>query len=572
MMKTIEISYNGLIDEAARFVEKIQLLDKPLWEKVTAVFAYGKYKEGWHGEYWGKLMRGGCIVYKYTKSKELYSALTKTVRDLLDCQDDEGRISTYNKEYELYDWDVWCRKYVMYGLMYYYDICKDEVFKKEILTALISHADYIVERLGREDAGKREIVTTSTFWLGVNSASILRPYVLLYKLTGNKKYLEFAEYIISTGGIQGGNLIDLAIEDKLAPYQYPEVKAYETISFFEGVFEYATMIKNVRLISACLKFSQKILETDITLIGAVGCYDELFDNCTKKQVSCSPDDRMQETCVTVTLMEYMCRMLEYTGDSKYADAIEISFYNAFLGAINRNYGKNEGLHFDSYSPILNGKRGISVGGKQTLLDGSYYGCCAAIGAAGFGAVTSMSAQVEEDTLKVSFYENGKIKFGSNEVCVKTDYPFDGKIELSVDSASDEFGLALRIPAWCENYTLTVNGERVTGILDKGYLVLDKKISANDRIIFDLDMPFRAYDSVDYDEAVDTFFAVAKGPIVFAATDFSGHIFTKDFSSYSFDGRESTLIVTTASGEEVTLRNYAACGIDWNQKMTVWLEK
>ena len=109
-------------------------------------------------------------------------------------------------------------------------------------------------------------------------------------------------------------------------------------------------------------------------------------------------------------------------------------------------------------------------------------------------------------------------------------------------------------------------------MDKGYLVLDKKISANDRIIFDLDMPFRAYDSVDYDEAVDTFFAVAKGPIVFAATDFSGHIFTKDFSSYSFDGRESTLIVTTASGEEVTLRNYAACGIDWNQKMTVWLEK
>ena len=40
-MNNIKISYNGLIDEAARFVEKLQLLDKSLWEKVIAVFDYG---------------------------------------------------------------------------------------------------------------------------------------------------------------------------------------------------------------------------------------------------------------------------------------------------------------------------------------------------------------------------------------------------------------------------------------------------------------------------------------------------------------------------------------------------
>ena len=48
-MNNVKITYNGLIDEAVRFVEKIQLLDKPLWEKVIAVFDYGKFSEGWHG-------------------------------------------------------------------------------------------------------------------------------------------------------------------------------------------------------------------------------------------------------------------------------------------------------------------------------------------------------------------------------------------------------------------------------------------------------------------------------------------------------------------------------------------
>ena len=118
-MNKVKLSYNGLIDEAARFVEKIQLLDRQLWEKVIGVFEYGGFEKGWHGEFWGKLMRGGCMVYKYTESEELYNILTEAVKGLIACQDGEGRISAYDKAHEFTDWDVWCRKYVMYGLIYY---------------------------------------------------------------------------------------------------------------------------------------------------------------------------------------------------------------------------------------------------------------------------------------------------------------------------------------------------------------------------------------------------------------------------------------------------------------------
>ena len=565
-MNNVKISYNGLIDEAARFVEKIQLLDKPLWEKVIAVFDYGKFQKGWHGEYWGKLIRGGCMVYKYTESEELYSTLTDAVKGILTCQDGEGRISAYDKEYELLDWDVWCRKYVMYGLMYYMEICKDEAFKTEIISALTKHADYIIERIGREE-GKKNITETSTFWLGCNSSSILRPYVMLYKLTNEKKYLDFAEYIISEGGIRGGNLIEIALEDKLAPYQYPEVKAYETTSFFEGVFEYATLTNDERLIDACIKYGNKFLETDVTIIGATGCFDELFDNSTKKQVTYTTS-HMQETCVTVTLMEYLCRLLEYTGDSKYADAIEISFYNAFLGAINREYGNNEGLHFDSYSPILNNRRGLQVGGKQTLLDGSYYGCCAAIGSAGFGAVTSRSAVLEGDVLKITFYENGNITFGRNEISVKTAYPFDGKISVNFVSADTPVKLACRIPAWCKTYNANL-----PGTLENGYFITDSVLYSGDEFILELDMPFVIHTSSDFDPEVSDLFAVTRGPIVFATEDYADHIFdVNKIYDHSFDGITSSAVIETTENKKVVLHNYATVGTDWNKNMTVWLKK
>lgn len=571
MMDNAKLSYNGLIDEAARFVEKMQLLDKPLWDKVIAVFDNGQFQKGWHGEYWGKLMRGGCIVYKYTENEALYCVLTDAVKGLLACQDEKGRITAYAEEFEFSNWDVWCRKYIMYGLMYYMDICKDDSFKAQILSALIRHADYIIERIGKEE-GKKDITETSHYWLGANSSSILRPYVLLYKLTSDKKYLDFAEYIISTGGIQGGNLIELAAQDEIAPYQYPEVKAYETTSFFEGVFEYALLTNNAYLKDACIKYGNKILETDFTLIGATGCYDELFNNATKMQVTYI-EKHMQETCVTVTVMEYMCRLLEYTGEAKYADAIETAFYNAFLGAINREYGNNDGLHFDSYSPILNNRRGLCVGGKQILLDGSYYGCCAAIGAAGFGAVTSMSAISDNDHLKISFYENGSIILGTTKLTVDTAYPFDGTIKVTVTEAEKPVKLLLRIPGWCQKYTVSLNGEAASGILENGYFAIAQPIYTADSVILALDMPFKTHHSEEFDPEVDSLFAITRGPIVFATENYGDHSFEEAQPiSYQFEGISSSAYIKAASGEEIEISNYASVGMDWSKALTVWLKK
>ena len=104
----------------------------------------------WRGEYWGKMMRGGCMTYACTKDGALYRVLEESVRDLLSTQDERGRITTYPAEKELCGWDLWVRKYVMLGLLYFFDICKNKKLKEKILTALQRHADAVVEKVGKD--------------------------------------------------------------------------------------------------------------------------------------------------------------------------------------------------------------------------------------------------------------------------------------------------------------------------------------------------------------------------------------------------------------------------------------
>ena len=220
------------------FIIKKQLKDEKLWDKFVNVFLTKEDSEGngWRGEYFGKMMRGACLAYKYLPDENLYSVLEKAVKKLLTYQDKSGRITTYTPESEFNGWDMWCRKYVLVGCLYFYDICKDEKLKKVILDVLVGHADYIVSKIG---ANKKPITKTSHIYGGLNSCTILEPIVVLYKSTGKKDYLDFAEYIVSTGGCETGNLIDLVNEGKY-PYAFPEVKAYEMTLFFEGVLAYYT--------------------------------------------------------------------------------------------------------------------------------------------------------------------------------------------------------------------------------------------------------------------------------------------------------------------------------------------
>lgn len=185
----VRLNAGGLVDRAARFPVAAQYLDRTLWKRCVdqfdgrTDFCSDVHDEGWRGEYWGKMMRGAALTYDYTLDEELHDVLAQTVDDLLTRAAD-ARLSSYPPGRDLRGWDVWGRKYVMLGLITFRGICGDEALVSRIDAALCRMADALIERVG---AGKTEIYDTSDLWNGINSSSILEPFVLLYEITGAGK-------------------------------------------------------------------------------------------------------------------------------------------------------------------------------------------------------------------------------------------------------------------------------------------------------------------------------------------------------------------------------------------------
>lgn len=602
------LKFHGLADSAARFLQKEQLSDPTLWAKLVDVFRSQPDSERlmWSGEFWGKMMRGATLVYKYTRDSELYSILTESVRDMMSVADADGRVSSYKRERELCGWDMWCRKYVILASEYYLDICNDAAFAEELKLFISRAADYLIERIGE---GKTEIYDTSGSWCGINSSSILEPMVKLYRHTGEKKYLDFAEYIVESGAAKGINIFELAYKNELYPYQYGVSKAYELTSCFEGLLEYYLVTGIEKYKTAVINYARAVLDSEISVIGSAGITHELFDH-TRKRQTVSYDGVMQETCVTVTWMKFCSRLLELTGDSVYADAMEKSFYNAYLGAINTE--KNESdymkerfpevdvlpsfMPFDSYSPLTPGKRGRVVGGNVLLPDNSYYGCCACIGSAGVGVFLDKAITVKDNAITVNFFERGEFECEIGGVGVKllidTDYPVSGKLKLTVlTDAPTELELRLRNPGWSAlpsgytTYNINSTETALTLAFDMPVVIHRPEHWDEDTVYTDTshNSPTThgaAPVHVKHDERDDKFFAVTRGPITLGADE----AILGDLSA-PFDIGAKCVMLTperhgananillemrVAEGKAYRLIDYASCGKDWQSTIAAWI--
>ena len=546
-------SFEGFLEENIRFIEDFQLKDKALWKRFSDQFKiHSDDDNGWRGEYWGKMMRGACYVYSYTQDSELYDTLSQSVKDLLLAKDEDGILRSYPKDKEFGSWDLWCRKYVILGLEYYLEICADAKLKKEIIETLKVQADYIAEFFENGKGDKK--ITKFGAYSGINSSSVLEPFVRLYEITGEEKYLDFSKYIVDCGGTSIGNIFEFAYENVLPPYQYPITKAYEMISCFEGLLRLYNLEKDEKHKTILINFADRLLETDFTIIGASCCSHEFFDHSTVRQANPGYGKSMQETCVTVTLMKFLLQMAATFGDPKYVDAFECSMYNAYLGAINTEKSINynvarikrhpdaiiEPLPFDSYSPITPGVRGISIGGLKLMPDNHYYGCCACIGSVGIGMFHKMMCMSYEDGIVINLYNKGVAKTftpsGKNlELSFDTEYPKFGEVTISILlSEKEEFGITLRNPAWSKVTKFFVNGNEITA--KDGYTETKRCWENGDVITAQFDMSFNVvypipygmdmlftratleYTShfIDYeDETAKNHVAIKRGPIVMA---------------------------------------------------------
>lgn len=435
----------------------------------------------WQGEFWGKWFTSAVAAYRYKPEQALKAKIDSAVALLLKTQLDDGYIGNYAPEYHLKEWDIWGRKYSMLGLLAYYELTKD----KKTLQAAAKVADHLIGEL----AAKGLSIAEQGNYKGMAASSVLEPIVLLYKNTGNVKYLHFAEEIVKAWETPtGAQLISKANVPVSQRFPYPTLehwvlqgqKAYEMMSCYEGLLELYRITGNATYKNAVEQTWQSILDTEINILGS-GSASECWYGGKKHQQHVTLHNN--ETCVTVTWIKLSQQLLRLTGESKYADAIEKSYYNALLGAM-----KPDGSDWSMYSQMA----GIRSFGTNQCNMG--LNCCVASGPRGLFTLPSTIVTAQKEGVQVNFYNEGTFtvetpKKQSIQVKQQTAYPVDGKIKLQLAiKKAEQFAVNLRIPAWSKNSQVEVNGKPIEQQVIAGqYLNIKRQWQNGDELTLNLDM-------------------------------------------------------------------------------------
>ena len=485
---------------------------------ITAAFMEKTEPKGWwQTEFWGKWMHSAVPYSVYLqggapKTLRLDESIRRGIDRMLSSQEPCGYMGNYPDELRCGEgWDVWGMKYTMMGLLHYYDVTKDE----KTLAACRRLCDYLIGEIGPKGRRGRELWQTGN-WSGYASSSILEPVMWLYNRTKDARYLDFASYIVKgmTEAEKGPRLLDLALKgvsvadrnedgytlNREWSYvcKYGRSKAYEMMSCYQGFIEYFEVTGRRDLLDAAIKTAEDIIREEVNLAGGCASSEAWFHGAHKQHL---PYERLQETCVTTTWMRFCEKLLDITGDPKWADQIERTFYNAYLAAM-----KSDGSEFAGYTPLF----GNRWHGQHHCY--MHTDCCTANGPRGFLCFLKKFFRVKDGVAEFNFY---------GSALVKGDLPDGGKVSFDVYSlyprtdsvrivshTTGNVPVKFRIPAWSRKTEVMVNGKLLSGVEAGRYFTISREWKLGDIVKIKFDMPVVAH--VQHHHA-----AFTRGPVLLA---------------------------------------------------------
>ena len=399
----------------------------------------------WRGEFWGKYILSAIAAQRYYHSNELTNRIRGAVKGLLSTQDSNGYIGTYTHSnfVEGDNWNVWNRKYTLWGLIEAWQLLKDPT----LLTSAEHFTDHLISEVG---PNATNIVKTGNFY-GMPSSSILYPIVKLYTATGKKRYLEYAKYIVDQWSKLPNGMPDIlnkGIGNVTVYAWFPEpfqwAKGYELTSCVEGLVELFKVTGNENYFKAAENIHGVLVKSERTPVGSVSFDDKYIGaNGLINTVS--------EICDAVYWNRLSYELFTLTGNEKYIAEIERTFYNSLLCAFKPDgtWGlrrlRMSYYHIPAHNHFLQN--------HQCCTDNLPRGLFQAADA----ALTSNSTSVF-----LSFFnegEGGVVLASGSKVHFKTegDYLNTSRVAITVSlNKSEKFNLKLRIPQWSKNTIVKVN--------------------------------------------------------------------------------------------------------------------
>ncbi len=496
------VTMTGYVGEKLDLAYQNRILAQSL-DRLVQPFSNRTEDRCWQTEFWGKWFTSAVLAYRYKPRTDLKSKLDSAVTLLLRTQTADGYIGNYAPDKQLEQWDIWGRKYCMLGLLSYYDLTRDP----KSLQGAAKEADYLMKEL----SDKKAFIVQKGNHRGMAATSILEPFTQLYLRTRNKRYLDFAEEIVREWeSPMGPQLISKADINVAERFPIPEKswwgyeqgqKAYEMMSCYEGLLELYRITGKVAYRTAVEKVWENIRSTEINVVGSGSSMECWFGG---KALQPLVAKHYQETCVTATWIKLSQQLLRLTGEAKYADAIEQSFYNGLLGSMTPN-----GASWAKYSPLT----GIRTEGEDQCRMG--LNCCVASGPRGLFTIPLTSVMQAKEGVTINFFNPGtyhtNTPAGQAAALVQeTGYPADGVVHISLQVGKPEaFTVKVRIPGWSKAAVLTVNGAPVSAVRAGDYMPISREWKSGDKIELALDMRGR----IEVIEGRPSYQAIVRGPVV-----------------------------------------------------------
>ncbi|HET6559921.1 MAG TPA: beta-L-arabinofuranosidase domain-containing protein [Prolixibacteraceae bacterium] len=472
-------------------------------ERLIAPFRNRTETSCWQSEFWGKWFTSAMLAYHYKPEPQLKKILGQAVEGLIATQTADGYIGNYTDDKHLAAWDIWGRKYCMLGLLSYYDLTRDP----QSLKAAVKVADHLMKELKDRNA----LIVKQGNHRGMAASSVLEPICQLYSRTGDQKYMDFAQEIVRQWETpEGPQLISKASVNVADRFPKPQnnwygweqgQKAYEMMSCYEGLLELYRLTGKTEYKTAVEKTWESIRETEINVAGS-GSAVECWFHGTEHQAH--PVFHYQETCVTATWIKLSQQLLRLTGEAKYAEAIEQTYYNALLGSMSP-----DGSDWAKYTP-LSGQR--LEGGEQCHMG---LNCCVASGPRGLFTFPLTTVMAAKEGLQVNFYASGTYALQTPghqkvEIVQETDYPVNGKIRIRVLlNKPENMSVQLRIPQWSAQSSVAVNGQQVKSVNPGKNVNLQRVWKSGDVIDMAFDMRGRVVKQGGNPQNI----AILRGPVL-----------------------------------------------------------
>ena len=395
--------------------------------------------------------------------------------------------------------------------------------KTSLLNIAKKAADYLYRFYDTASAATARNAICPSHYMGL---------VELYRTTADEKYQRLAKKLIDVRGIAPGS------DDNSDRYLFRNMKevqghAVRANYLFAGAADLYAENGDKGLLTTLDQMWDDVVNHKMYITGGCG---SLYDGVSNDGTSYNPNDveklhqaygrkyqlpnftAHNETCANIGNVLWNWRMLQITGEAKYADIVELALYNSVLSGISLDGKKFLYTNPLAYSDQLPFKQRWS---KDRVPYIALSDCCPPNVVRTVSQVSNYMYSISGEGLWLNLYGGNNLSTtledGSEiRLVQKTNYPWDGAINLQFEESPQKpFSVFLRIPGWCHNAKILVNGKLLTTKNNGGeYTEVKRNWKKGDQLQLILDMPVTMIEANPLVEETRNQVAVKRGPVVY----------------------------------------------------------